>query len=100
MLGFPNDADYGRSARNTGLYLCFIADGIARRGARGNAADRRPAYVSGRSRVQETGVRNAAYGADKFGFAKLAGVNWNLTEAPLYEHAIRNGEASIVAGGA
>jgi len=50
--------------------------------------------------VDETGVRNAAYGADKFGFKNLAGVNWNLTEAPLYEHAIRNGEASIVAGGA
>ncbi len=30
----------------------------------------------------------------------LAGVHWNLTEAPLYEHAIRNGEATIVAGGA
>ena len=50
--------------------------------------------------VKETGVRNAAYGADKFGFKKLSGVNWNLTEAPLYEHAVTNGEASIVAGGA
>ncbi|HEY6027642.1 MAG TPA: phosphoenolpyruvate carboxykinase (ATP), partial [Pseudolabrys sp.] len=50
--------------------------------------------------MQETGVRNAAFGADKFGFKGLAGVNWNLPEAPLYEHAIRNGEASIVAGGA
>ena len=46
--------------------------------------------------MQETGVRNAAYGADKFGFKKLAGVNWNLNEAPLYEHAIRNGEAITV----
>ena len=50
--------------------------------------------------MQETGVRNGAYGADKFGFKDLAGVHWNLTEAPLYEHAIRNGEATIVAGGA
>ncbi|MGC1779131.1 MAG: phosphoenolpyruvate carboxykinase (ATP), partial [Xanthobacteraceae bacterium] len=50
--------------------------------------------------MQETGVRNGAYGADKFGFKNLAGVHWNLTEAPLYEHAIRNGEATIVAGGA
>ena len=50
--------------------------------------------------MQETGVRNAAFGADKFGFKGLAGVNWNLPEAPLYEHAIRYGEASIVAGGA
>jgi phosphoenolpyruvate carboxykinase (ATP) len=50
--------------------------------------------------VKETGVRNGAYGADKFGFKDLAGVHWNLPEAPLYEHAIRNGEATIVAGGA
>ncbi len=45
-------------------------------------------------------MRNGAYGADKFGFKDLAGINWNLSEAPLYEHAIRNGEATIVAGGA
>ena len=50
--------------------------------------------------MQETGVRNGAYGADKFGFKNLAGVHWTLSEAPLYEHAIRNGEAAIVAGGA
>src|SRR5512135_3023027 len=53
----------------------------------------------GRS-VQETGVRNSAYGADKFGLKDLGAIHWNLTEAPLYEHSIRNGEASIVAGGA
>ena len=47
----------------------------------------------------ETGVRNAGVGADSFGFRSLAAVHWNLTEAPLYEHAIRNGEATIVAGG-
>ena len=39
-------------------------------------------------RVQETGVRNGAYGADKFGFKDLAAVRWNLTEPTLYEHAI------------
>jgi phosphoenolpyruvate carboxykinase (ATP) len=50
--------------------------------------------------VKETGVRNSAYGADKFGLKDLAAVHWNLPEAPLYEHAIRNGEATIVAGGA
>ncbi|HEY0568886.1 MAG TPA: phosphoenolpyruvate carboxykinase (ATP), partial [Xanthobacteraceae bacterium] len=50
--------------------------------------------------MKETGVRNSAYGADKFGFKDLTTVHWNLTEAPLYEHAIRNGEAAIVAGGA
>jgi phosphoenolpyruvate carboxykinase (ATP) len=50
--------------------------------------------------VQETGVRNGAYGADKFGFKDLAELHWNLTEAPLYEHAIRAGEASLVSTGA
>jgi phosphoenolpyruvate carboxykinase (ATP) len=50
--------------------------------------------------VQETGLRNAAFGADKFGFKDLAAVHWNLTEAPLYEHAIRNGEATVMASGA
>jgi phosphoenolpyruvate carboxykinase (ATP) len=50
--------------------------------------------------VQETGVRNGAFGADKFGFKDLAAVHWNLTEPPLYEHAIAANEASIVAGGA
>ena len=50
--------------------------------------------------MKETGLRNAAYGADKFGLKDLGAVHWNLTEAPLYEHAIRNGEATIVAGGA
>ena len=50
--------------------------------------------------MQETGVRNSAYGADKFGFKGLAGVNWNLTEAPLYEHAIAAGEATVVSSGA
>ncbi|HEU5017967.1 MAG TPA: phosphoenolpyruvate carboxykinase [Pseudolabrys sp.] len=50
--------------------------------------------------MQESGVRNGAYGADKFGFSGLAELHWNLTEAPLYEHAIRAGEASLVSSGA
>jgi len=50
--------------------------------------------------VKETGVRNDAYGADKFGFTGLGEVHWNLTEAPLYEHAIKAGEGAIVDGGA
>jgi phosphoenolpyruvate carboxykinase (ATP) len=50
--------------------------------------------------VQETGVRNAAHGADKFGFKNLAEVRWNLTEPALYEYAVLNKEATIVAGGA
>ncbi len=49
--------------------------------------------------MQETGVRNGAYGADKFGFKDLAAVHWNLTEPPLYEHAIRAGEAQLAFGG-
>jgi phosphoenolpyruvate carboxykinase (ATP) len=50
--------------------------------------------------VQESGVRNGAYGADKFGFNGLDAVHWNLTEPALYEHAIANREAKLVAGGA
>ena len=50
--------------------------------------------------MQETGLRNSAYGAEKFGFKGLSALHWNLLEPALYEHAIRNGEASIVAGGA
>jgi phosphoenolpyruvate carboxykinase (ATP) len=50
--------------------------------------------------VQETGVRNPAFGADTFGLKDLKQVHWNLTEAPLYEHAVANNEAQIVAGGA
>jgi phosphoenolpyruvate carboxykinase (ATP) len=49
--------------------------------------------------VQETGTRNSAYGADKFGFTDLAIVHWNLTEPPLYEHAIAAGEAQLAYGG-
>ncbi|HET9904057.1 MAG TPA: phosphoenolpyruvate carboxykinase [Xanthobacteraceae bacterium] len=50
--------------------------------------------------MRETGVRNSAFGADKFGFQKLASIHWNLTEAPLYEHALRRGEAILTNGGA
>jgi len=50
--------------------------------------------------VQETGVRNESYGADKFGLAGLSAVHWNLTAPALYEHSIRNGEATVVEGGA
>jgi phosphoenolpyruvate carboxykinase (ATP) len=51
-------------------------------------------------RVQESGVRNGACGADKFGFKELAEIHWNLLEPALYEHAIAAGEATIVASGA
>ena len=50
--------------------------------------------------MQESGLRNGAHGADKFGFKNLGAVHWNLTEPGLYEHAIRGNEATIVAGGA
>lgn len=50
--------------------------------------------------MQETGVRNKAYGADKSGLKELKAIHWNLTDAPLYEHAIANAEGHIVAGGA
>src|SRR3974390_2005828 len=50
--------------------------------------------------VKETGLRNSAHGADKFGFSDLAAVHWNLTEAPLYEHALANREGHVVQGGA
>jgi len=50
--------------------------------------------------VVEMGVRNDAHGADKFGFKSLAGVNWNLPDTVLVEHAIRNGEGTLVQGGA
>ncbi|HEX2216355.1 MAG TPA: phosphoenolpyruvate carboxykinase [Xanthobacteraceae bacterium] len=50
--------------------------------------------------MQEKGVRNGTVGAGEFGFKGLAAVHWNLTEAPLYEHAIRRGEAMLTSGGA
>ena len=50
--------------------------------------------------MQETGMRNGAFGADKFGFKGLTAVHWNLLEPALYEHAIKNNEATVVAGGA
>jgi len=49
--------------------------------------------------VKETGSRNSAHGADKFGFKDLTAVHWNLDAPQLYEHSIRNGEATIVQGG-
>jgi phosphoenolpyruvate carboxykinase (ATP) len=50
--------------------------------------------------VQESGVRNGAFGADKFGFKDLKAVHWNLTAPPLYEHAIAAREGEIAFGGA
>jgi len=75
----------------------------ARRGAatRGTLEGfRRRPDVEAEVIVQETGLRNSAHGADKFGLMELAAVHWNLGDARLYEHAIANHEGSIVQGGA
>jgi phosphoenolpyruvate carboxykinase (ATP) len=50
--------------------------------------------------VKETGTRNGAYGADKFGFSGIEALHWNLDTPQLYEHSIRASEGEIVAGGA
>jgi phosphoenolpyruvate carboxykinase (ATP) len=50
--------------------------------------------------VKESGTRNGAFGADKFGFRDLAAVHWSLSEPELYEHAIARREASLMASGA
>lgn len=50
--------------------------------------------------MKETGVHNGAFGADKFGFKNLKGVNWNLGTPALYEHSLQNGEATLTADGA
>ena len=50
--------------------------------------------------MQETGVHNGAFGADKFGLKKLEAVNWNLGAPELYEHSLRAGEAVLTADGA
>ena len=48
----------------------------------------------------EDGLTNIHYGADEFGFGDLAALHSNLDVPQLYEHAIINGEASLVQGGA
>src|SRR6476620_11749214 len=50
--------------------------------------------------VQEMGVHNGAFGADKFGFKKLKRVNWNFGAPQLYEHSLSAGEAVLSADGA
>ena len=50
--------------------------------------------------MKETGLRNNAHGADKFGLKDLAAVHWNLPDSVLVECAIANGEGSLVQGGA
>jgi phosphoenolpyruvate carboxykinase (ATP) len=50
--------------------------------------------------VNETGLRNSAHGADKFGLKDLAGVHWNLPAEQLYEYALAGKEGHVVEGGA
>ena len=50
--------------------------------------------------MKETGLRNGAHGADKFGLKNLAAVHWNLPDTILVEHAIVNREGELVQGGA
>ncbi|HET6838695.1 MAG TPA: phosphoenolpyruvate carboxykinase (ATP), partial [Bradyrhizobium sp.] len=50
--------------------------------------------------MQQNGVHNGAYGADKFGLRKLKGVNWNFGAPQLYEHSLAAGEAVVSADGA
>ena len=42
--------------------------------------------------MKETGLRNGAHGADKFGFKDAATIHWNLPDTVLVEHAIANRE--------
>ena len=48
----------------------------------------------------ETGRRNPDFGIDRFGLEETGVVFYNLQAAELYEHAARNDEARISAGGA
>ena len=50
--------------------------------------------------MQETGKRNGAFGADKFGLKKLKEVHWNLGAPQLYQHSLSAGEALLSADGA
>ncbi len=49
--------------------------------------------------MMEIGSRNLNHGAEKFGFAGLAGVHWNLRAPQLYEHALQRHEAHIAEHG-
>ena len=50
--------------------------------------------------MKETGLRNSAHGADRFGLKDLAGVHWTLPPEQLYEYAIAAREGHVVEGGA
>ena len=60
----------------------------------GRSAPRRHGGPPAEARVQETGVRNGAYGADKFGFKDLAGVQLESDRSPALRarHPQRRGD--------
>ena len=47
----------------------------------------------------ENGLRNAGFGAERFGFRDLAAINWNFGAPQLYEQALQRSEARIAAHG-
>ena len=85
-------------ASRRGTILRAISDGGIRGRIPANNTPQPDAFVE--VSLQETGLRNGAFGADKVGFKDLAAVHWNLPEAALYEHAIAQREGFVVQGGA
>src|SRR5436305_2914879 len=55
---------------------------------------------SRRKFVQEMGLRNGAFGADKFSLKNLKALYWNLDAPQLCEHALSAGEAVLSSDGA
>src|SRR6266700_3514094 len=90
----PQSADTRRQRSEWGRTSPDAAEEI---GSSGRSAHR---SAIGGSAVQESGMRNGAYGADKFGLEGLEAVHWNVTAPRLYEHAIAAGEAKLAYGGA
>ena len=50
--------------------------------------------------MQENGIHNGAFGADKFGLRNLKGVNWNFGAPQLCEHSLQSAEAVLSSDGA
>src|SRR2546423_10477723 len=58
---------------------------MSRKAARSREFRRPAPACKAEASVLETGTRNGAFGADKFGFNDLKALHWNLTEPRLYE---------------
>ena len=50
--------------------------------------------------MRETGIRNPAFGIDRFGLKTAGTVHYNFSTTALYEEAVRRGEARLTADGA